>query len=132
MLRRHNRYMNTSRRASPVQDPEVNPLVRLWVLRILVPLGGQQGFIEPGGFLKAGVASALGLADPAEDEEADSFSPSAARAALRRLYAGAESRCRKAGLPPVLHANLRRLGDLVGLDGPSRLILAFIIARQSG
>jgi SpoVK/Ycf46/Vps4 family AAA+-type ATPase len=124
-------YENTSRKPRLVRKGEFTPLLRLWVLRILVPLGGQQGFVETSGFGKATVASALGLADPAADEELVDFSPTAARTELRKLHARAEGRSSESKLPHVLQANLDRLGDLVGLNQPSRLILAFMLLVKS-
>ena len=108
-----------------------SPLLQLWVLRILVPLGGQQGFVEACGFRGATVASALGLSDPETEEEAGAFSPAAARANLGKLYRQAEARCEEARLPPVLQANVERLGSLVGLDQPSRLILSFMLLMKN-
>ena len=40
---------------------EIEPLTRLWILRLLVPLGGYKEFVTPSGFADDHVAKALGL-----------------------------------------------------------------------
>lgn len=46
----------------------VPPLVRLWILRLLVPLGGHRQLIGQNGYLNDSVADALGL-----DQSLDAF-----------------------------------------------------------
>jgi SpoVK/Ycf46/Vps4 family AAA+-type ATPase len=117
---------STRRRHGP-STAQLTPLMRLWVLRILVPLGAQRAFVEAFGFAKPAVASALGLSDSSSEEETESFSPGAARAELRKQHVHAEGRRGEARLPGFLQANLDRLGNLVGLDQPARQILAFML-----
>ncbi len=105
--------------------------MRLWVLRILVSLGGQRVFIEENGFSKAEVATALGLSGTMGEEEVDSFSPRAAGKALRAMHLKAEAIRTQGTLPAFLNVNVHRLGDLVGLDEPSRQILAFMLLMKN-
>lgn len=131
-MRKFNKFdIYTPRMPRATISAECTPLIRLWVLRILVPLGGQQSFIEPNGFAKALVATALGLADTSVEEDADSFSPRTAHTRLRKLHAQAEAHGSECKLPALLKANLDCLGDLVGLDRPSRQILAFMLLMKN-
>lgn len=121
----------SARRPSLQAPTEFTPLMRLWVLRILVLLGGQQKFIGESGFSRAVIATAVGLAGPEADEEDDSFSPRAARKALLALHTKAEAARKPGKLPPFLQANLDCFGDLVGLDKSSRQILAFMLLMKN-
>lgn len=121
----------TSRRPRPASQADFTPLIRLWVLRILVPLGGQQMFIEANGFAKAAVATALRLVNSPIEDDSDNFSPRTAQTSLRKLHAQAEGQNRECRLPPFLETNLERLGDLVGLDRPSKQILAFMLLSKN-
>ena len=40
---------------------EIDPIIRLWLLRILVPLGGHREFLHSHGFHNDALATALGL-----------------------------------------------------------------------
>lgn len=116
-------------RSGGAASGRLTPLVRRWVLRILVPLGGQRAFIERDGFSHDGLAEALGLLHLAH--ETDPFPGRAARAALRQLHLKAEKARVAHRLPPLLAANVRRLGGLVGLDPAARLILGFVVMLKS-
>ncbi|WP_420995215.1 AAA family ATPase [Cupriavidus sp. 30B13] len=103
---------------------DLAPVVRLWLLRLLVPLGGHQEFIRRGGFSNDTLAELLGL-DMWLDPQQDDFDPRAVRAALRRQFTEAEAQCRDTGLPACLDGNIARLAELVGLSGTDCQILAF-------
>lgn len=105
-------------------------MVRLWLLRILVPLGGHQEFVQRGGFSNDTLAELLGLGawiDPDDDE----FNPKAVRVALRKLHQDAEDQCRDAELPACLNNNIARLARLVGLSDIDRRILAFTVMLKN-
>ena len=42
-------------------DSEIAPFIRLWILRILVPLGGHRKFVQSTGFYDDDLAEALDL-----------------------------------------------------------------------
>ena len=105
---------------------EVPPLVRLWLLRLLVPLGGHHTFVRDHGFQSDAVAVCLGLGhwiDPVDRE----FNARAIRMEVRKLHRAAERAARQAKVPECLDANITRLTQLVGLSDAERRILAFAV-----
>lgn len=104
-------------------------LVRLWVLRILMRLGGHKTFIQADGFSNTELAKALSLLDGADDEE--KLDVASKRAMLRRLHRQAESEAHSAQLWPCLRQNLARLAALVGLTDIECRILEFLAAIKN-
>jgi SpoVK/Ycf46/Vps4 family AAA+-type ATPase len=113
------------RRNSVVPEP-VDDLTRLWMLRMLVPLGAHRQLLTRNGFQNEEVLTAIGL-----DEWLDSGScdvdPGTARAKLREVHAEAERCLREAKVPAVLRANIERLAQLLGLSPVDGQILEFSI-----
>src|SRR5688500_18842040 len=70
--------------------PELLPLVKLFLLRLLVPLNGHDKFILPGGFKDETLAHVLGLGDWVDPTDRE-FDPKAIRIELRRLHQRIES-----------------------------------------
>lgn len=103
----------------------LDPLVRLWCLRLLVLENGHQLFVERAGFTFRSLATALGLAHWV-DVPASNFDAKAVRSELQDLHRKAERRVRQP-LPSLLERNLRRLQQLVGLDDGECCVLAFVI-----
>lgn len=101
-------------------------LVKLWLLRILVPLNGQHEFISSLGIHNERLADILGLITPA-NMAFEELEIKKARAQLSKLYEAGEKKFIKAELPQVLTANIRRLADLVGLSAIDCHVLAFVI-----
>lgn len=101
------------------------PLVRLWILRMLVPLGVHSDFIQRNGFSDDTLARMLKL-DQLDNGESD-FSESTARNELRKLHEAAELQHTKHKLPRILKANLDQMGSLIGLNNDSKIILSFIV-----
>lgn len=108
----------------------ISPLIRLWMLRILVPLGGHHAFFNANGFANDALARAVGLGNwiDAEDEP---FSTKSALHALRKLHAQAEQECRETEVSPALSANIVRLAELVGLSEVDCRILEFTVTIHS-
>jgi len=114
-------------------------LIRLWLLRIIVPLGGYHDFINVYGFSSDAVASYLGMGETVDEnldrddaplwsgkEDADSvFKVRNALLVLRQLHRQAESDSVKPQLPACLGDNIRKLARLVGLNDTEQKILAF-------
>lgn len=122
LLRRHLRPLSTPTSA---QGAGVNPRIRLWVLRSLVPLGGHRSFIRKHDFSDDSLAMALGLGRWV-DLDSEDFSPRPILAELRRQHLQAEQRSERARLPAHLDGNIKRLSRLAGLDAPESDLLAFI------
>ena len=116
--------MPPRRRDSSTLD--VAPLVRVWLLRLLVPLGGYREFIHPHGFRSDALAEIIGLArwiDPIDRE----FDPRAIRLELRKLQSYEERNADRTKVPACLDANIARLSQLVGLNPVERRILVFAV-----
>ncbi len=115
--------MRQRRRNAADAARNIAPLTRLWMLRMLVPLGGHRELVGLRGFTDDALAQALGLGEWVDPEDRD-FDPAAVRARLRELQQHAE-RCTERTLPPILEANIGRLSKLVGLNGVEAAILGF-------
>jgi hypothetical protein len=115
--------MKQRRRAVPAAPHAIDPLTRLWILRMLVPLAGHRELVGGRGFSDDALARALGLDEWIDPEDHD-FEPAAVRARLRELHRQAERRAERA-LPPILRANIERLADLVGISDAECRILGF-------
>ena len=106
--------------------PALPPIVKLWILRVLMALGGHSGFVTRHSFSDDSLARALGLGawiDP-EDRE---FDPKLIRTELRKLHQAAERHVQSAKNPPCLVSNIARLSKLVGLSDADRRILEFAV-----
>lgn len=135
LRRTHSRSITSS-----VVSQDVTPLVKLWLLRILVPLGTHRTLIDrSGGLTNDALAQAVGLGDWVDVPDG-AFDAGAARAALRKAYAEAHSQSQVASqqslsltgsLPPVLLQNIERLANLVGLMPIDKAILAFAVHIHS-
>ena len=92
----------------------LDQLIRLWLLRLLVPLGGHQHFLRRHGINDDSVARAVGMAKwLAEDKD---FDQKAALRDLRRLHADAERRCGLENMPGHLFEGTAALAGQVGLS----------------
>lgn len=115
--------MPRQRRAVPSPSHDLSPTVRLWILRLLVPLGGHRELLRPHGFADDHLARMLGLGDWIDPEDRD-FDPAAIRLRLRELHRQAE-RAATTELPAIMRANIARLADLVGMSDAECRILGF-------
>lgn len=109
---------------------EVSPLVRLWILRILINLSGHGEFISVHGFSNDSLAKALGLGRWVDDD-LEPFSSRAALVELRQMLQNAERAASKFRLPSLLSKNIERLSDLVGLSSTDCRILAFAVGLHN-
>lgn len=105
---------------------KVDALTRLWLLRLLVPLGGYRRFVRERGFGDDEIAEAVGLGRWVEPEDGE-FDEMAARADLRRLHAKAEQSRKPRRVPATLAKNVKRLAALVKLTETDIRILEFAV-----
>ncbi len=105
---------------------EIAPIVHLWLLRLLVPLGGHREFISPHGFNSDILAEALGLGEWIDPAPRD-FEPKTVRAELRKLHKEGERKFRNITTPSCLSSNVERLSKLVGLSDADCRILEFSV-----
>lgn len=133
MLRHH--------RSRSHRDPQdVSPAVRLWLLRLLVPLGAHREFIQRSGFGNDALAHAIGLGAFVDPEDLE-FDAEAVRRRLRKLHQEAERTIGDDGgangakgdsdMPAFLARNIARLAEVVGLSALDCRILAFVVLLKN-
>lgn len=108
------------------RQPAVPPLMKLWLLRILVSLDGWQKFMGPRGFENGMLADLLGLSAlqlPSDEREAVTLVRKMLTVILSKVERTAGRTCGH----PVVHANVDKLGQLIGLNDAERRILEFVI-----
>ncbi len=118
------------RQSAKSSAAKIPPIVHLWLLRMLVPLGGHNEFVNRHGFRNDSLAALLGMSewiDPTDRE----FDPRAVRSALRKLHEVAEQKFCKAKIPTCLSRNVTRLSELVGLSDTDRRVLQFAVMLHS-
>lgn len=139
MARRRARYSGNS--------IEIDPVIRLWLLRILVPLGGHREFLHSHGFNNDGLAVALGLGHWVDSSQFDiplflrrpgkvartnteesEFDLKTVKSELRLLHQQAEKDWHKATLPACLRHNIGQLSGLVGLSSTDCRVLEFAVS----
>lgn len=112
-------------RIATAANHAIAPVIRMWMLRMLVPLAGHRELIGRRSFMDDTLAQVVGLGEWVDPEDRD-YDPAAARTRLREMHRQAEREANQDhALPPVLEANLARLAELVGLDATERAILGF-------
>lgn len=109
---------------------EIAPIIRLWLLRMLISLGAHQKFITRHGFDNDALAEALGLSDWIDPAPRD-FEQKTVRAELRKQHQLCERKLRDVPAPSCLRDNVARLSELVGLSESDCRILEFAVLIQS-
>lgn len=105
---------------------EITPVVRLWILRLLVPLGGHQRFLDRQGFNDDTLALLLGLGGWI-DPSAPDFEQKTVLAELRKLHQACERKLHNPAMPAFLRDNVERISKLVGLSDADCRILEFVV-----
>lgn len=124
--------MNTQRLATrPNQSSlDLPPKIKLWLLRLLVPLAGHKSFVQHHGFSDDRLADVLGFGEWIDAEQSP-FDASAVRKKLSKLYRAAENRRDDADISPCLGANIARLARLTGLSATDCKILEFVVMLKN-
>lgn len=104
-----------------------NSVIQLWLLRILVLLGGYREFLRPQGFSNDTLADVLGLGHWI-DQSSNDFDLKSVKSELRQLHQKAEKKWSKAVLPACLRNNVHQLSSLVGLSSTDCRILEFAVS----
>lgn len=112
--------------SSEGSDKSYETLIRLWVLRLLVPLGGHREFLAMFGYQNDHLAHYLGL--PRANEQ---FDMKLAMAELRKKYAQAERRRNLAALPETLTRNIARYSELMGWSKADESVTAFAVLMET-
>jgi SpoVK/Ycf46/Vps4 family AAA+-type ATPase len=106
------------------------PIVQLWILRLLIPLGLHRHFIMKHDFMNDDLAAALGLQEwiqPGPNE----FNAPVVRGKLRLSHRTMEERAGSLAVSDRLADNIRRLQALVGLSDIDCRILEFAVLIHS-
>lgn len=118
--------MERHRSRHTANSVSTDPIIQLWVLRILVKLGMYREFIRSSGFRNDALAEGIGLGhwiDPSPND----FDMKAVQSELRQLHQKAEKQWAKSLLPHCLCSNMIKLSDLVGLSATDCRILEFAV-----
>ncbi len=109
-------------------DTEISPLIRLWVLRILVTLNGHKEFIERRGFDDDNIAEFIGIKARIKGKK---FKPKKVLAELQALLFSFEKDAKSIQNPKFLTENIHKLSTLVGLNKTDHAILEFTVLLKN-
>lgn len=118
--------MTVRRQRQTQKCPELPNLVMLWILRMLISLGGHKEFVRTHGFSNDAAAEAIGLGAWVDPEDID-YDPKVVRVLMRKLSSEAEKKHRTAVVPSGLARNIEQLARLVGLSETDCRILEFVV-----
>lgn len=104
---------------------EVLPIVRLWILRMVVPVGGTEKCARMAAYLDED-ASVLLDACGLTEKLLCTKNVSAVKTAIKKLCQNAEEKLSGAGVPVELAKNVEQLAHLVGLNQTDCRILEFV------
>lgn len=102
---------------------EENNLLRLWMLRILVPLGGHKYFISDRFIEDDNIANFIGIGQSINDD----YCPKKTRRLLFSAHSESTIDELNYMLPNDLNENIKLLSDFIDLNEVDRRILGFII-----
>jgi transitional endoplasmic reticulum ATPase len=103
-------------------DREIEPIVKLWIMRLMVPLGMHREFTLGGNFSDENLAHALGLEDWIENS---GWSIAKMDVHFRHLYKEIEADASNISVSPVLRKNVERIANLMGLTPTDCRIIEF-------
>lgn len=115
--------MRARRRAGQLEN--TLPIVRLWLLRILIQLGTRQQLVPESEHHIGNLGIAVGLAVDESDEKA--ICAKAIHRELRMLHRKAEDEAHQIEMPACLESNVRTMSDLIGMSDTDCRILGFVI-----
>lgn len=107
---------------------ETSPIIRLWLLRLLVPLDLQRSLIKEDGFGNPILAEAIGLGNRC-DLTGKKVDHAKIRVALQELYR--ESQHPAPSVPECLAGNIERLSEIVALSEVDRRIVEFAVLHHN-
>lgn len=122
-----NRHYLHSQSSCLQLDDSVNDVVRLWMLRALVPLGGHKKFVNAHGCSDVDICEVLGMDIESLEGAADEpFKTAQARRELRRLHRAAEHLYAQQPVPVILQRNVARLASVIGLNNVECRVLELV------
>ena len=114
------------RSKKPLINSTISPVLRLWILRLLVLLGGHRNLITSSDFRNDTVADAVGLGEWIDPSPHD-FDHKAVLAELRKAHQFCEDEHGDAPMPSCLGRNIQRLAELVNLSEIDCRVLGFAV-----
>jgi AAA+ superfamily predicted ATPase len=105
---------------------ELYPLVKLWILRMLISLSSYRQFVKEDGFANDALAEVLGLEAWINGENPD-FDKREVQLALRTMHRQMEVQSSTLQSPAILNSNIDNLAKLIGLSEAECQILAFTV-----
>lgn len=103
-------------------DEPLEPLTRLWMLRILIPMGALRPLVRDT-IGNHEIFIALGAGDPALDALDDRKRHALLAPPLKRLWQKAEADVDGLRTPTAIRSNIDRLGNILGLNDIDRSLL---------
>jgi transitional endoplasmic reticulum ATPase len=120
-------FMSSRRRTKiSAVGHELHPLVKLWILRMLIPLSSYRQFVKEDGFTNDALAEALGL-EAWINGDNPNFDKREVQLNLRSLHRQMEMQSSTMHLPTILSSNIQNLATLIGLSDTECKILAFTV-----
>jgi transitional endoplasmic reticulum ATPase len=101
---------------------ELHPLVKLWILRMLIPLSSYRQFVKEDGFTNDALAEVLGLEAWINGDNPD-FDKREVQLSLRSLHRQMEAQSSTLQSPTILSSNIYNLASLIGLSDTECKIL---------
>ena len=123
-------YKRKSIQPTLIIDTECLPIVRLWILRLLVPLGVQKDMINDDGFRDQMIANAIGLKSTCglTGKKIDRL---IIRETLQQLHRECENQHPVPSVPECLASNIERLTKIVPLSKLDCRIIEFAVLLHS-
>ena len=110
------------------QQEALEPIVRHWILQLLVHANCQQVLVRRRGFQSDELATALGLGRHVDALE---FDREAVLAEIKGLYERSAIRASKARVPGILAKNIKRVSKMLCLAQVEEQLLAFAVMLHS-
>jgi transitional endoplasmic reticulum ATPase len=123
-----------ARKSRKIELPviQLEPIVELWILRVMIPLEGHRNFITTIGLDSDELASCFGLSSYPENESEDEhYTQEKYRLLLKQRYHAVEKKAGGIDFPDLLNQNLKVLAKQIGLNEIERSILGFAIIMRS-
>jgi len=117
-------------KSSNVLPLSIDPIIKLWIYRVLVPLGGHKDFIMEHGVSDEGISGAIEFTDIEKNLEASS-SKRAARKELFSRYDNFEKEHISIEPPKVLASNVKKIAQMVDLSDSECRILEFVVILKN-
>lgn len=111
-------------------NPSINPLIHLWVLRMLIRLNAVKNFMSDGGLDDRHLMNVLGLSHWLDVSDED-FNHNDFKSELKKKHREMERRKGEFQLPCHLKKNIENIANILGLNEVECHILAFAVSAKA-